>query len=111
MKMKKLLLTAAVLAIFATPAMAEKTDFTFEQTAVVTNSIMVGVSYILRNNLDRKYKDARITCSLFLNGVLVGTVMDLFVHIEPLARVHGRAASGLNGPKPDAAECSIQVRR
>jgi hypothetical protein len=83
--MKKLLLTAAALVALTTPVMAERTDFTFEQTAVQSSALpspqypnakIVLVSYILKNNLDREYKNAKIVCSLFVNGKLVGTALN-----------------------------------
>jgi hypothetical protein len=112
--MKKLLLTAAALVALTTPVMAERTDFTFEQTAVQSSALpspqypnakIVLVSYILKNNLDREYKNAKIVCSLFVNGKLVGTATELFVNIDPMARIHSDAWTTLD-VRPDATNAA-----
>ena len=73
------------------------------------NAKIVLVSYILKNNLDRECKNAKIVCSLFVNGKLVGTATELFVNIDPMARIHSDAWTTFD-VRPDATECSVQVR-
>jgi hypothetical protein len=115
--MKKFLLAAALVAL-ASPASAQRPSFTFEQISVMSralpspqypNAKMVVVSYILKNNLDRGYKDAAIVCSLFIDGKLVGTAKKLFVNIEPMDRLLGDGWTTLD-VAPDATECQVQVR-